>query len=195
MRPHLLPLAMLVAWAACVACGGGGTPEGGGPTAPTTGPTGPTATTAAATPGLSLAWSPDSRKVDKVGGTDGALSPDGTKDVVCIADVEGPATALFIAAVTSKGEPTGDFQADTLVGGQALPIELSLAGAAGKESAGLVAFEGDKLLNAPDGSLRALSPGPHKLTIYMNDHAAIKDGIRLFVQRADGSLAKSTILR
>lgn len=183
-RPVWLSLALLVA------CGGGAAPEGAGPATPD--PAGGGGTSAPS--GASLSWSPDSRKVDKVGKEDGAASPDGQKDVVVIAEVQGPATALFVAAVTAKGEPTGDWQADTLIGDAALPIELSLAGPSGKTTTGLFAFENDKLINAPDGSVK-LGPGPHKLTLNMADHAAIKDGIRLFVLRADGSIAKSPILR
>lgn len=168
-------------------CAGGGAGDGAGPAVPT----GPANTAG----GIAFSFSPDSRQVDKVGIHDGALAPDGTKDVVCWAEVEGPATALFVAAVTNKGEPTGDFQADTLVGSEPLPIDLSLAGATGTESAGLFVFEGDKLLNTPDGALRPLGAGRHRLTLYMNDHPAIQGGIRLFVLHADGSVAKSAILR
>jgi hypothetical protein len=172
-----------------VACGGGG-----GETA-TGGPTAPTSTSAAATPGLVISYSPDSRKVDKVGSGDGASSPDGQKDVVVVADIAGPAKALYVASVTGKGEPTGDYQADTLVGAEEPPVELSLAGPHGKATAGLFVYENDKLLNAADGSLRDLAAGPHKLTLHFADHASLKDGIRLWVQRPDGSLATSPILR
>lgn len=174
-----------------VACGGGG-----GETA-TGGATTPTSTTAgpAPAPGLAVSWSPDNRKVDKIGQADGAIKPDGQNDVVVIADVQGPAKALYIASVTAKGEPTGDYQADTLVGGEDQPVDLSLAGPAGKETSGLVAFENGKVLNAADGSLRDLSAGLHKLTIHIVDHKSIKDGIRLYVQRPDGTLASSPTLK
>jgi len=179
--------ALLIA-VALIACGGGGSTPPGGATSPST------TTSHVATPGLALAWSPESHKVDKVGIGDGALAPDGKPDSVCIADVVGPATALFISAVTSKGEPTGDFQADTLVGNQQHPIELSLVGAEGKTSAGLAVFEDGKLLNAPDGSLKPLAAGPHKLTLYFPDHPASKDGVRLYVLMQDGSLARTPTL-
>lgn len=188
-RRQWLPRALIgCALAACalVGCGGAAVGESTGPvvSGPTRGASG----------GIAFSFSPDSRQVDKVGVSDGAMGPDGSKDVVCLAEVEGPATALFVAAVTSKGEPTGDFQADTLVGGEPLPIELSLAGAAGKDSAGLFVFEGNTLLTAPDGSLRPLAAGRHRLTLYMTDHAAIRDGIRLFVLHPGGSVEKSAVL-
>jgi hypothetical protein len=174
-----------------VGCGGGGADTSTG------GATAPTATTGAtaATPGLTIAWSPDNRKADKIGPDDGATKPDGKPDVVVSAEVQGPAKALFIATVTGKGEPTGDYQADTLVRDEELPVELSLAGPSGKTTSGLVAYEDGKMLNAADGSLRDLAAGAHKLTIHIVDHAAIKDGIRLYVQRPDGSLAISPILK
>src|SRR5581483_12187910 len=133
------------------ACGGGGgETAGGGATTPTSS----TSAGPAPTPGMAIAWSPDNRKVDKIGKDDGAMKGDGQPDVVVTADVQGPAKALFVASVTAKGEPTGDYQADTLVGAEEPPIELSLAGANGKETSGLVAFENGKQLNAADGSLR-----------------------------------------
>lgn len=175
------------------ACGGGcGETAGGGAATPTTSTTsaGP-----APTPGTNIAWSPDNRKVDKIGKEDGAMKPDGQPDAVITADVQGPAKALFIASVTGKGEPTGDYQADTLVGAEEPPVELSLAGANGKETSGLVAFENGKPLNAADGSLRDLGAGPHKLALHFMDHKSLKDGIRLWMQRPDGSLATSPVLK
>ena len=88
MKRYLFALAL----AGCG--GGGGETASGGPAAPTAS----TVSTSASTPGLKLAYSPDSRKVDKVGSADGAASPDGQKDVVITADVEGPAKALFVVA-------------------------------------------------------------------------------------------------
>ena len=173
-----------------IGCGGGGGETAGG------GPTAPTGTTAApATPGLTIAWSPDNRKADKIGQDDGAVKPDGKPDVVITAEVQGPAKALFIASVTAKGEPTGDYQADTLVRDEEPPVELSLAGPSGKTTSGLVVFEDGKILNSGDGSLRDLAAGAHKLTIHFADHASIKDGIRLYVQKPDGSLATSPVLK
>jgi hypothetical protein len=175
---------------ALIGCGGGGGETAGG------GPTAPTATTAApATPGLNISWSADNHKVDKVGAEDGAVKPDGKPDVVIDADVQGPAKALYVATVTGKGEPTGDFQADTLVRDEEPPVELSLAGPHGKATSGLFVYEGGKLLNAADGSLRDLAAGAHKLTIHFADHASVKDGVRLWVQKPDGSLAISPILK
>jgi hypothetical protein len=144
---------------------------------------------------VTIAWSPDNRKVDKVGFGDGAAKPDGKNDVVLVVEFDGPATALFVSSVTDKGEPTGDYQADTLVGNQALPNELSLVGANGKESPGLFVFDADKLQNATDGSLKALSSGHHKLTLNFADSDAIKEGVRLYIQSPDGSVSRSPVLR
>lgn len=185
------PLAILTL--ALVGCGGGG---GGTPPSVATNDTNkPLVPAPDASPGFSLAWHPDSRKVDRFGSADGATKPDGAKDVVVVAEMDGPATALFVTTVTDKGEPTGDFQADTLVGDETQPIELSLVGPQGKTSAGLFVFEGDQSLNATDGSLKPIPSGHHKLTLYFADHPSVKDGIRLYALSPDGSLKKSPILK
>lgn len=172
-----------------VACGGSGAATG-----PAAGPPSPSAG-GAADAGVNLRWHPDSRKVDRIGKGDGDFSPDGEPDAVCAAHVEGPAKALFVVSTTEKGEPDGDYQADTLVAGQEEPMVLSLAGPNGEETSGLAVEERGALLNARDGSIPALGPGPHDLVLTFRDRPAVHDGIRLYVLRPDGSLSASPLLR
>src|SRR5438876_252338 len=44
-------------------------------------------------------------RVDKVGMRDGALSPDGSMDLVFTATINGPFDAVFIYSTNDKGEP------------------------------------------------------------------------------------------
>lgn len=158
-----------------VGCSGGTTP------APE-----PAPAAAVATP--TLEKSPDSGKVDRVGASDGALTPDGTNDLGFVAQTEGPISALFLVAVDDTDKPSGTFQADTLIGAAASPPELGAG--AGNGTAGLGVLEGDKVLNANDGSLQALGAGPHRLLLYVAPTAALSAGskLRLYVLRPDNTL-------
>ncbi len=141
-----------------------------------------------------VAFAPDSSKVDKVGAADGALLPDGTPDLAMRVQLEGPVTALFVVATDKFGRPMGKFQADTLVGGQAMPREL--AGAHdGKETSGLGVFEGNQLLNSPDGSLSWIGGGPHTITLYVNGTPSGAPDLRVYALGADKLLAVSSVVR
>lgn len=136
----------------------------------------------------SLEKSPDSGQVDRVGPDDGALKPDGIKDLSFVVKVDGPVSAMFLVAVDDHGKPTGDFQADTLVGAMESPKELGAK--PGKGTSGLGISEGEKLVNAADGSLTELGAGPHQVTVYVAPAPSVKAGtkLRIYVQRPDKSL-------
>ncbi|CAN5925405.1 hypothetical protein BH11MYX4_BH11MYX4_11390 [soil metagenome] len=136
-----------------------------------------------------LERSPDSGQVDRVGADDGALHPDGVKDLSFVAQIDGPIAAVFLVSVDDQGKPTGQYQADTLVGDQPGPGELG--GRPGGTTSGIGVVEGGKLLNAKDGSLAPLAAGPHRLTLYVAESATLRAGtkLRVFFQRPDRSLA------
>jgi hypothetical protein len=102
--------------------------------------------------------------------------------------VDGPIATLFLVGVDESGKPTGAFQADTLVGESESPTELGAKPGSG--TSGLGVFEGDKALNAKDGSLDAVGAGPHRLTLYVAPSAAVAPGaqLRVYAQRPDKSL-------
>jgi hypothetical protein len=140
------------------------------------------------TTSASLAKSPDSGQVDRVGPDDGALKPDGVKDLSFVVSVDGPVSAIFLVTVDDQGKPNGEFQADTLIGSSTSPSELGAK--PGKGTSGLGIAEGDKMLNAADGSLGELGAGPHKVTVYVAPSPALRAGtkVRVYVQRPDKSL-------
>lgn len=217
---YLVASALVVSpvFAMFVACGGEKTPEpktpepvataSAEPSVATTAPasTGtapaPVATVPPATPPaaeakiLAFERSKESGKVDKVGKADGALKPDGEKDAVFTLKVSGPIDALFLASVDKKGDSLGEFQADSLVGSQVQPNELAVA-KAGKLTLGLAAFEGDKLLNAADGSLTgAIGAGEHTLTVYVANVPNLKPGkaLRVWAQMPDHTVVAGPTL-
>ncbi len=173
----LLAVAMLIP-----ACGGEGAAVA--PVVPAS------ATTAAATVGgaLTLERSPDSGQVDRVGADDGALHPDGVKDLAFVAQVDGPISAVFLVSVDEHGKATGQYQADTLVGDQAGPADLG--GRAGGTTSGIGVSDGGQLVNAKDGSLAPMGAGAHRLTLYVAESATLKAGtkLRVFFLRPDRSL-------
>lgn len=137
---------------------------------------------------LTIEKSADSGTVDKVGASDGALAPDGINDLVFFAKAEGPVSALFLVGVDESGKPSGTFQADTLIGDAESPAELGAK--PGNGTSGLGMFEGDKVLNAKDGTLQDVGAGPHSLMIYVAASPAAPTGTRLrvYAQRPDKTL-------
>ena len=144
--------------------------------------------------GPKLEKSSDSGQVDKVGPSDGALAADGTNDLGFVVDFEGPATAIFLVGVDESGAPNGAYQADTLVGAAESPKELGTKPGSG--TLGLGVLEGEKLVNAKDGSLDGLGAGPHRLTLYVASSPAAAAGlkVRVYVQRPDNTLVPGAIL-
>lgn len=144
-----------------------------------------------ATSAVTLEKAAESGTVDRIGPSDGALTPDGTNDLAFIARAEGPVSALFLVAVDADGKPSGTFQADTLVGSSESPSELGAK--PGNGTAGLGVFEGSQVLNAQDGTLQGVGPGPHVFTLYVAPSPAITAGTRLrvYVQRPDKTLVAS----
>ncbi len=171
----LLAVAMLLP-----ACGGEGAAVA---------PVVPAAATPATVGGaLTLERSPDSGQVDRVGADDGALHPDGVKDLAFVAQVDGPISAVFLVSVDDQGKATGQYQADTLVGDQAGPADLG--GRAGGTTSGIGVVDGGQLVNAKDGSLAPMGAGAHRLTLYVAESATLKTGtkLRVYFLRPDRSL-------
>lgn len=142
-----------------------------------------------------FAVAPASGKVDRVGTGDGAFSPDGTPDLVFTAELDGPAVAMAIASVDGRGSADGAFSADTLVGEQTTPIEISSDVRLGKSTAGVAVYEGDALRNAPDGSLPMFAPGHHSLTIHVSPSSMPRGPFRAYAVFDDHSVAESPVAR
>jgi hypothetical protein len=192
-RSSFVVVAVVACAAASLAACGGDPKE---PKVP--GPTTTTTTTTTAPGGdkttvTAFAKAADSMKVDKVGGSDGALKPDGNMDAAYSVEIDGPVTALFVLSSDASGAPNGEYDADTLVGGQDIPKEIGVT-LKGHNTAGLGVFEGDKLVSAADGSLN-LPAGKHKLTIYFANTGVLTPGasVVIFAQGADKSVVKGPV--
>lgn len=141
----------------------------------------------------SFARAATSGKVDKVGEKDGNLKPDGVKDVVFDLDFEGAASAFFVMTTDKDGALTSEFDADTVVGDDTIPKELAGVLNAGKHTAGLAVFEGDKLVNRPNGGI-TLADGRHKLVLHISSKDYPKSPVKVFALLPDGTVVRGPLL-
>lgn len=140
--------------------------------------------------------SPDSMKVDRVGGSDGALKPDNSPDLVFDADVEGPISAFFLISTDSKGEPNGEYQADSITGLDTLPKDFPLSVRAGMLTAGMGVWEGQKMISKPDGSIELIPDGPHHVTVYVASTGVLVPGshVRMYAMRPDKTVSPGPVV-
>jgi len=135
--------------------------------------------------------------VDKISMRDGNFNPDGNRDHVFTATVEGPADALFIVTTDEKGEPIHGFRADTIQGGEELPQELAAAGRVdlGKLTPWIAIAENNKFLNLDNGKLYPLAAGPHVLKMYVPNTGTLLAGahLRLYARHPSGTLVGGPI--
>ena len=102
-------------------------------------------------------------------------------------------SALFVMTCDKEGTLTSEFDADTLVGDQTIPKDIAGVLNAGKNTAGLAVYEGDKLMNRPDGGV-TLSEGKHKLALTISAKEFPTGPVRVFALLPDGTLVKGPIL-
>jgi len=190
MRSVLATTCLMTAVA--LACGGGGTLEGKPADVPTTSGSAPT--TAGGAKLTAFAKSPDSLKVDKIGGSDGSLKADGTMDAAFTLELEGPVLALFIVTTDATGTPDGNYQWDTVVATQEMPPEMKGLVKTGGMTGGLGVFENGQPINKADGSLPAIT-GAHKLDVYVSNTGAFQPGahFRIMAEQPDHTIVKSPI--
>jgi len=143
----------------------------------------------------SLQIAPESLQVDKVGGRDSFLYPDGLRDLVFITDVTGPISALFLLSTDDRGEPNGFFRTNTMVSNEEAPKEFGGTLELGRMTTGIGVYEEGKAINRANGSI-LLAPGPHHLTLYTSNPGTLQSGrhVRLFAVLADKAVVKGPIL-
>ncbi len=135
--------------------------------------------------------------VDKIAMRDGGIHPDGNRDLVFRATVEGPADALYIVTTSENGEPHYGFRADTIVGHEELPSELGSVVDVGRLTVWIAVVEDGKFINGEGGTLGHLAPGPHHLKLYVPNTGNLQPGshLRLYARAPNGGLAKGPVIR
>lgn len=134
--------------------------------------------------------------VDKIAMRDGGIMPDGNRDLVFRATVEGPANALYIVTTSEKGEPHYGFRADTIAGHEELPSELASVVDVGRLTVWIAVVEDGKFINQDAGSLGNLSPGAHQLKLYVPNPGNLLPGshLRLYARAPNGGLAGGPVV-
>lgn len=191
MRTLLLATCLAVPLTA-FACGGGGTLEGKPADSPTT--TGSSAAATGDTKVKSFDRSAEMLKVDKIGGSDGALKGDGSNDAAFTAEVEGPILSIFVVTTDAAGKPDGSFQWDTKIANEEMPPEMKGLVKTGGMTGGLGIFENGQVVNKPDGSLAPMS-GTHKLDLYISNVGAFVAGahFQILVEKPDHTMVRGPV--
>lgn len=190
MRSVLIATTFVVPFVA-FACGGGGSLEGKPVDSPTTTGTGTAATDVKI---KSFDTSADMLKVDKIGGSDGALKGDGSNDAAFTLEVEGSFISIFVVTTDAAGKADGNFQWDTIIANQEMPPEMKGLVKSGGMTGGVGVFENGQVVNRPDGSLPPMS-GAHKLDVYVSNVGAFTAGahFQVLVEKPDHTMVKGPI--
>ena len=187
---HLL-VVLLVASAGCKKSEGAAPPAeqpGEKPGPPAAGTTNVTA----------LSIHPENLNVDKISMRDGSINPDGNRDLVFTATVHGPANALYLVTVDEKGAPIHGFRSDTIAGHEELPQELAAAGQVdvGRLTVWMAIVENGHFINADNGGLGELPPGPHELKMYVPNTGTLRPGhhLRLYARAPNGAIVGGPVV-
>lgn len=134
--------------------------------------------------------------VDKISMRDGGIRPDGNRDLVFRATVEGPADALYLVTVSDKGVPHYGFRADTIAGHEELPSELGNVVDVGRLTVWIAVVENGKFINSESGGLGDLAPGAHQLKLYVPNTGNLSPGshLCLYARSPSGALAKGPVV-
>lgn len=136
--------------------------------------------------------------VDKISMKEGVINPDGNRDLVFTATVEGPADAIYIVTTDEKGAPVHGFRADTIGGGEELPQELAAAGQVdiGKLTVWIAVVENNHFINDDGGKLGRLAPGPHALKMYVPNTGTLRPGshLRLYARAPGGAIVGGPVV-
>jgi hypothetical protein len=188
MKLASLLSALVVSSSACLlACGGA---EGAAPQTP--------ADVATPAPPAITAFvkRADSQQVDKIGGNDGNLKPDGFKDAAFDVTLRGPIVALYMFSTNDKGEPDGSWQWDTRVADEAFPSALKSFRPKGGMTGAIGVFEGEKVLNAANGSFNLPAGSEKKVVVYVADQGAFQAGahFKLVAEGPDHTIVDGPVL-
>lgn len=142
-----------------------------------------------------FAVAPDSLKADKIGGTDGAIRPDGSPDAAFTLDVSGTFIAAFVITTDEKGTPDHNAQWDTLTANQDMPPAMRGLVKSGGMTSGVGFFEDGQVANQTDGSM-ARTSGEHHYQIYLPTNGILAPGVhvQLVLERPDHEVVRSPVV-
>jgi hypothetical protein len=158
---------------------------------------GPAPALTGATKVTSLTVDMENLNVDKISMRDGGMLPDGSRDLVFRAVVEGPADALYLVTTNEKGEPHYGFRADTINGHEEIPSELGSVVDVGRFTVWIGVVENGRFINGDNGTLGPLAPGVHDLKLYVPNTGNLRAGsyLRLYARAPNGGLAGGPLVK
>lgn len=191
------PRSLLFAFLSAGALGGCGGSSSSAPSAATPAPEAHS-TEPVSTKVTAFAVHPENLNVDRIGMKDGAATPDGNRDLVFTATVEGPVDALYLVTTDSKGAPVHGFRADTIAGGEDLPQQLAAAGQVdtGKLTVWIAVVEDNHFVNTDGGRLRPISKGSHDIKLYAPNTGTLRPGshLRLYARGQGGAIVGGPVV-
>jgi hypothetical protein len=134
--------------------------------------------------------------VDTISMREGGIRPDGNRDLVFRATIDGPVNDLFLVSVSDKGDPQYGFRADTVAGREELPGELGNVVDVGRLTLWIAVVEEGKFVNAENGRLTPLPNGTHELKLYVPNPGTLNAGtrLRLYARDPSGTLVRSAVV-
>lgn len=192
MRTRALTSLTALAFLAC----GSSEPNVPRPDTPTHLKSHPTPAAPESTKVTALSVDIENLNVDKISMRDGGIRPDGNRDLVFRATVEGPADALYLVTVNEKGDPHHGFRADTIVGHEELPSELGSIVDVGRLTVWIAVVENGLFINGEGGTLGTLPAGTHHLKLYVPNTGNLRPGshLRLYARAPNGGLARGPVI-
>ena len=145
---------------------------------------------------LSFAIDGENLKVDKISMRDGNFNPDGNRDLVFTAMVEGPIDAFYLVTCDEKGTPHYGFRADTIVGHEEIPHELGSVVDVGRLTVWIAVVENNRWNNSDRGTLSTLSAGQHSLRLYVPNPGNLlpNSHLRLYARTPGGTLVPGPVI-
>ncbi len=143
----------------------------------------------------SFAVAPSNLSVDVIGMREGAVVPDGNRDLAFTATLRGPIDALFLIACTERGEPLHHFRADTISGHEEWPEELGSIIEVGRLTEWIALVENGKFVNQRNGRI-SIDDAPHTLELYVPNSGMLRGGthLRLYARLPSGKLIDGPVV-
>ena len=169
------------------ACGGGGDESGGTKT-----PNDVKTTAGQPAAITQFVKRDDSLKVDKVGPSDGALTPDGKMDAAFDVTIRGPVISVLVDSADDD-----KWQWDTYTKVNDVPASMKAFAAGGAFTGQVAVFENGKVLNNPDGSVEIKDNVEHHVVVYIADTGAFVAGaaFKIYAEGADHKIVEGPVLK
>lgn len=143
---------------------------------------------------VTFAVSPQNLAIDVISMREGVTTPDGNRDLVFTAELDGPMDALYLVACTEQGEPLPHFHADTVRGSEPLPPGLGSVVDTERMTEWIALREGGKFVNHENGRI-GVGSGTHSVELFVPNTGMLRGQthLRLYARLPSGALIAGPI--